>query len=194
MDSQGFQYGFQHVSSYFAWCCYYSRRRDTQRFPQVSVQSVSRFSDQPPHDLHSKLQSNTMKIEDIDREPSSARKMLEPILKFVFHGRGILMHIGHMTPHALSCFENLLTKFTLQARMCDVESFNVPRHITLELELLATVEATPHRPPYGIHYSCHVRSDQGIKIVEPCKQMSRQKTKPQSSRQQDMVMDTNITS
>ena len=104
------------------------------------------------------------------------------------------MHIGHMTPHALSCFENLLTKFTLQARMCDVESFDVPRHITLKLELLATVEATPHRPPYGIHYSCHVRSDQGIKIVEPCKQMSRQKAKPQSSRQQDMVMDTNITS
>ena len=97
------------------------------------------------------------------------------------------MHIGHMTPHALSCFENLLTKFTLQARMCDVESFDVPRHITLKLELLATVEATPHRPPYGIHYSCHVRSDQGIKIVEPCKQMSRQKTKPQSSSQQEIT-------
>ena len=36
------------------------------------------------------------------------------------------MNIIHMTSHALSSFENLLTDFTLQAWVCDVECFDVP--------------------------------------------------------------------
>ena len=65
MDSQVFQYEFQRVSSCSAWCCCCSRRRDRQMRPRESARSKSRFSDQSLHGLHSKLQSNTMNIEDI---------------------------------------------------------------------------------------------------------------------------------
>ena len=178
MDSQEFQYEFQRVSSCSAWCCYCSRRRDTQMRPQESVQSESQFSDQPLHGLHSKLQSNTMNIEEFSAKHAMHKKMFKLVSEVVFQGRCTLMHIIHMTSHALSCFENLLTDFTLQARMCYVECFNMPRHVTLKFELLATVKAPPHRPTRDVHHSCHVWHDQGIKIVKPCKHMSRQKTEP----------------
>ena len=106
----------------------------------------------------------------------STKKVLA-CLKVVFQGRCVLMDIIHMASHALSCFENLLTDFTLQARMCDVECFDVPWHVTLKLELLATIKTPPHRSTRDVHRSCHVWSNQGIKIVKPCKQMSRQRPK-----------------
>ena len=91
MDSQGFQYEFQHVSSCFAWCCYCSRRRDRQMHPQVSSQSESRFSDQRLHGLHSKLQSNTMKTFTVKHTlhtkklPAGFRSCISGEMRFYAH-------------------------------------------------------------------------------------------------------------
>ena len=40
-------------------------------------------------------------------------KNFQLVLEVVFQGRCVFMHIIHMTSHALSCFENLLTDFTM---------------------------------------------------------------------------------
>ena len=90
MDSQGFQCGFQRVSSCSAWCCYCSRRRGTQMHPRESVQSESQFSDQPLHGLHSKLQSNTMNIEDFTVKHALHKQCLSWFQKLYFRGDAFL--------------------------------------------------------------------------------------------------------
>jgi len=79
----------------------------------------------------------------------------------VFH-KGTLMNIINVTPETLPSFKHLLTDMAGQARVGDVEGLYVAAHVTLELELLETVEAPPDRPAQGVQGPRHVGRDQPL--------------------------------
>jgi hypothetical protein len=82
--------------------------------------------------------------------------------KCIFHSGGTFVNIIHMAPHAFPGFENLLTEFTGQARVLDVESLHMSRHVALQLKLLEAVEAAPHGPPHVVMHPHHVGGDQPV--------------------------------
>ena len=53
------------------------------------------------------------------------------------------MRLIHMTPQALSCFQNSSTQITLKPRVVNMMGLNMSRSVSLQFVLLPTVQTSP---------------------------------------------------
>ena len=74
----------------------------------------------------------------------------------------------HVRPQCVPGLQNFFTKMANQARVCDVDGFNVLDNIIFQPGELSTVVATPLQPALRVVlYLRHVLGDQPVKISQP---------------------------
>ena len=72
------------------------------------------------------------------------------------------MDIVNVAPQALPGLDDFPTEVTGDSRVRYVEGLHVSGHVTLQFELLATVQTPPDCPAQVILHLLHVRGDQGV--------------------------------
>ena len=78
------------------------------------------------------------------------------------------MLVFHMLFQGVPGLQNLFTKIANQARVCDVDGFDVLRNVIFQPGELSTVVATPLQPALRVVlYLRHVLGDQPVKISQP---------------------------